>query len=317
MTDLVGIRGLHKTFGEGAAATVALDDIELSVGAGEIVGVVGESGSGKSTLANILLGLERPDAGSVEVAGRQVDDWLRHDPRGLRRVIQGVFQHPLLALDRRRSVGWLVAEPLRIHHIGDAAQRRARVLELLDAVSLSDEFVQRRPTELSGGQLQRVNIARALALDPQLLICDEAVSALDVSVQAQIINLLLDIQRQTGMAIVFISHDLTVVQHLADRILVLYLGRAMELGPADAVLRGSGHPYTSALLAASADIEDSSNKLTVVGGHGRVDRSGCVFALRCPERLDACTVQVPPRIAIGEQHTASCLARNSSEVEPT
>ncbi len=262
MSALLELAGVDKAFHGSGDTTHACRSVDLHVGEGEVVGLVGESGSGKSTLANIALGLLEPDRGEVRFDGRPLRDWLRREPRRFRSQVQAVFQQPLLALDGRRRIGWSVAEPLRIHGVGDRAERRARVAGLLERVGLDPAIADRWPRELSGGQLQRVNIARALALEPRLLVCDEPVSALDVSVQAQILNLFLDIQREAGTAMLFISHDLAVVRHLSDRLVVLYAGRVVEHGPTAAVCDRPQHPYTRALLAASLEPE------TVEGGVG-------------------------------------------------
>ena len=245
---LVDVRGLHKTFRTSRGVTVAANGVDLVVGPGEIVGLVGESGSGKSTIANILLGLLPFDSGTVDIAGRPLHEWLVDDRRRFRSKVQAVFQQPLLALDRRRTVAWCVAEPLVIHGRGNAAARAGRVVELLDMVGLDAQYMQRRPAELSGGQLQRVNIARALALEPELLICDEAVSALDVSVQAQIIDLFLDVQQRLGLAMLFISHNMAVVRHISDSIVVMYHGDVVESGPTDQVCDTPQSQYARALM---------------------------------------------------------------------
>jgi ABC-type glutathione transport system ATPase component len=255
VTALLELQAVDKAFHGGGDAIHACRGVDLQVQEGEVVGLVGESGSGKSTLANLVLGLLAPDRGEVRFEGRSLTDWLRLDPRRFRAQVQAVFQQPLLALDGRRRIGWSVSEPLRIHGVGDHAARRARVGELLARVGLDPGVADRWPRELSGGQLQRVNIARALALRPRLLVCDEPVSALDVSVQAQVLNLLLDIQRSAGMAMLFISHDLAVVRHLSDQVVVLDAGRVVEHGPAEAVCDRPQHPYTRALLAASFEPE--------------------------------------------------------------
>ncbi|WP_159501257.1 ATP-binding cassette domain-containing protein [Microbacterium sp. 18062] len=249
---LLQLTDVEKTFGSGDRRTVAANRVTMAVGEGEIVGLVGESGSGKSTIANLVLGLQKPDSGTVSFAGRDVQDWLRRDQRGLRRQVQAVFQQPLLALDSRRVIGWSVAEPLVIHRIGDVDTRRARVLELLDHVGLSPEIAERLPHQLSGGQLQRVNIARALALEPRLLVCDEAVSALDVSVQAQVLNLLLELQERLGIAMLFISHDIAVVRHISDSMVVMYRGDIVERGDTDQVCGNPRSEHARVLIEASS-----------------------------------------------------------------
>lgn len=252
MTTLLQLTGVMKTFDADGVTTRAANDVTLRVEEGEIVGLVGESGSGKSTIANLVLGLTDLDGGTISFDGRDLTDWLRRDPKLFRRTVQAVFQRPLLALDRRRTIGWSVAEPLVIHGIGDAAERRERVTRLLEQVGLVPELAERRPHQLSGGQLQRVNIARALALEPRLLVCDEAVSSLDVSVQAQVLNLLLELQRTLGLALLFISHDIAVVRHISDSMVVMYRGDIVEQGSTDSVCDNPQSDHARALIEASS-----------------------------------------------------------------
>lgn len=245
---LLSLHGVDKVFGEGENATVAANKVTLEIQPGEIVGLVGESGSGKSTIANIVLGLVRPDAGTIDFDGVPLAEHLARDEKAFRRQVQAVFQQPLLALDQRRTVGWSVAEPLVIHRIGTAEERRARVAELLRSVGLSPDLSTRLPRELSGGQLQRVNIARALTLEPRLLVCDEAVSALDVSVQAQVLDLFLEMQERLGIAMLFISHNMAVVRHISDSIVVMYHGDVVESGPTDQVCDAPESDYAKQLI---------------------------------------------------------------------
>ena len=245
---LLAIRDLSKAFGEGPNATVAANGISLTIQPGEIVGLVGESGSGKSTVANVVLGLVSPDSGTIEFDGRPLKQWLRNDPKAYRARVQAVFQQPLLALDRRRTVGWSVTEPFRIHGNVPPSQRVERMQALLESVGLDPGLAARKPSELSGGQLQRVNIARALAVEPRLLVCDEAVSALDVSVQAQIIDLFLDVQERSGIAMLFISHNMAVVRHISDSVVVMYHGDVVESGPTDQVCDHPESDYARMLM---------------------------------------------------------------------
>jgi ABC-type glutathione transport system ATPase component len=251
------LTSVDKRFDHGGGSTTACDQVSFAVAPGEIVGLVGESGSGKSTVANLVLGLLRPDGGEIRVDGRPLASWLAKESRALRCRVQAVFQQPLMALDSRRSVGWSVAEPLVIHGIGDRRSRKAKVAELLESVGLDPGTSGRLPHQMSGGQLQRVNIARALVLDPDLLVCDEAVSALDVSVQAQVLDLFLDVQERRGLAMLFISHDLAVVRHLCDRLVVMRQGVVVEAGPTDEVCDRPAHAYTQQLMAASLDLGTS------------------------------------------------------------
>ncbi|WP_219416503.1 ABC transporter ATP-binding protein [Pseudonocardia nigra] len=278
----------------------AVDGVSCSVAEGETFGLIGESGSGKSTIARAVLGLVRPTAGTISFRGMRLDRLRGREQRRMRRHYQMIFQDPHEALDPRMTVRASVAEPLRVQRRGDAGDLVALVDALLGKAGLSAEHAQRRPHELSGGQKQRVNIARALALDPELLVCDEAVSALDVSIQADILNLLAELQREMGLAYLFISHDIGVVSHIADRVAVMYLGVIVERGPVEGVIDSPLHPYTEALLAAEPQ---------AVPAHCRTERpaplkgelpspidppSGCRFRTRCPYAEDRCAAEVPP-----------------------
>lgn len=299
---MLEVTGLHKTFMDGDVRVQACRDVQLSIGPGEIVGLVGESGSGKSTLARILLGLEIADRGEIRFEDRSLSSWLE-EPRRYRAAVQAIFQEPALALDGRRTIGWSIAEPLVIHRMGDAAGRRTRVAELLSSVGLEPALASRLPRELSGGQLQRVNIARALSLEPRLLICDEPVSALDVSVQAQVLNLFLDIQARLGTAMLFVAHDLAVVHHIADRIAVMYAGRIAETGPAADLCANPAHPYTAELIGAVPDAE------SVVAGHpvsGELPSQGCRFVPRCPRAGDHCSDTSPGVDEIEAGRSVAC-----------
>ena len=249
---LLAVSGLCKQFGAGrgilgrAAEPVrAVDDVSFEIRQGETLGLVGESGSGKSTTGYAILQLTRPTSGSIRFEGRELVEL-----RPIRRRMQIIFQDPYSSLDPRMTVGDIVAEPLRVHRVGDRAELRRRVHELLDNVGIEPAHAGRYPHEFSGGQRQRIGIARALALSPKLLICDEPVSALDVSVQAQILNLLNDLQEALGLTYLFIAHDLAVVRLMSDRIAVMRAGRIVETGDAEAVYTAPSHPYTKALLAA-------------------------------------------------------------------
>ncbi|MFC4589894.1 ATP-binding cassette domain-containing protein [Sphaerisporangium corydalis] len=249
MLEIVGVTAGHG--GGGRDVTPVIEDVTIRVAAGEIVGLVGESGCGKTTLARVVTGLHRPSAGVVRVAGVDVHALRGRDLRAHRRQIQMVFQDPYLTLSPRQTVRQALAEPLRIHRVGDARSRSARVRELLDLVGLDPQVGERRPARLSGGQRQRVAIARALALEPRLLICDEPVTALDVSVQAKVLNLLCDLRDRLEFGCLFITHDLAVVSQLADRIAVMRCGRIVEQGPTRDITAHPVHPYTRALLAAT------------------------------------------------------------------
>jgi oligopeptide/dipeptide ABC transporter ATP-binding protein len=275
----------------------ALTDVSLSLFPGETVAVVGESGCGKTTLARCLAQLIQPTGGTIRVGGEDVSDILRRDPLRFRRSVQIVFQDPYASLNPRRTVLQSVSDPLRIHAVCPAKERRSRAGALLQQVGLSVDYLDRYPHELSGGQRQRVAIARALAVGPSVVICDEPVSALDVSVQAQVINLLKDLQRALGVAYVFISHNLALVRHISDRIAVMYLGQVVELGTTAMFRRGALHPYSQALFAAAPKIGERRGERD-----RRVDGDvpnpialppGCRFSDRCPMRQDRCRVEAP------------------------
>ncbi|NMJ41589.1 ATP-binding cassette domain-containing protein [Roseomonas sp. JC162] len=299
MSALLEAEGLVKRFpvrdalGRRAGAVHAVDGVSLGVAQGEVLGIVGESGCGKSTLGRLLLNLITPDAGTVRFGGDDLTRLSASALRARRRDMQLIFQDPFASLDPRMTVEQAVAEPLRLHRIVPRAQERDRVAELLSRVGLRPELARRWPHEFSGGQRQRIAIARALASQPKLIIGDEPVSALDVSVQAQVVNLLSDLIRDLSLTFVLISHDLGVVRHVADRVAVMYLGRIVEQGPAEDVLSAPKHPYTRALLAA-------------VPGHGAkappiegdvpspiAPPPGCRFHTRCPFAVERCRTDQP------------------------
>jgi len=283
--------------GRGRGTVSAVEDVSLTLGAGEALGLVGESGSGKTTVARAVLGLTAPSAGRITFEGRDVAALSRAERLDFRRRAQMVFQDPYSSLDPKMSVGRIVAEPLHIHRVGTRAERRERVAALLDLVGLPRDFAGRVPQQLSGGQRQRVGIARALALDPEVLVCDEAVSALDVSVQAQILNLLRDLQRRLGIAILFISHDMAVIRFVARRIAAMYLGTVVEDGGTRAILDDPRHPYTMTLLSAVpvADPRRRRRRIVLAGElPSAVDPpSGCRFRTRCPLAAPRCAEEVP------------------------
>ena len=301
---LLEVTGLEKRFG----ALVAVHGVSFTVGERETLGLVGESGCGKSTLARCLVRLVEPSAGSVRFGGREVLALEGAALRSLRRELQIVFQDPASSLDPRRTIGDAVGEGLDIHRLASGAARGRRVSELLGRVGLGPELAARHPHELSGGQRQRVGLARALAVGPRVVICDEPVSALDVSVQAQVVNLLSELKDALGLAYVFISHDLRLVEHVSDRVAVMYLGRLVEVAPVEALYARPLHPYTRALLSAMPDAAGGcASALKGEPPSPLAPPPGCAFHPRCPLAVERCRVEAPPLVSLGEAaHLAAC-----------
>jgi len=296
-------------FSRAARRVWAVDGVDLVVGAGETLGLVGESGCGKSTLARLAVGLEPPSAGTVRVGG--LDPWAGDAAarKRLPHLVQMIFQDPFASLNPRLPIGWTVAEGLRAMGVGSARERRERVLELLGQVGLLPEHAKRFPHQFSGGQRQRVAVARALALSPSLIVCDEPVSALDVSVQAQVVNLLYDLKERLGLAYLFISHDLAVVGHLSDRVAVMYLGRIMELAVARELYAEAVHPYTRALLAAVPGLDPARRRPAVLVGEPpdpAAPPTGCVFHPRCDRAGPECARENPPLAEVAPGHFVRC-----------
>ena len=320
MTALLELVDLKKhypvkssPFGRQDQVLKAVDGVSLSVTKGECLGLVGESGCGKSTLARQILRLEEPTSGRIIFDGQNVLDLSGKDLKAFRRRVQIIFQDPYSSLNPRRSVGAALAEPLVIHGLGNRISRRETVRRLLAEVGLRPEHAERYPHEFSGGQRQRVGIARALALEPDLIVADEPVSALDVSIQAQVINLLKELQGKFGLTYVFIAHDLSLVRHVSDRVAVMYLGRLVELAPKSIFGQARHHPYTLALLD-SAPLPKPGARRRAAPLTGDVPSpidppGGCRFHPRCPERIDICDRQTPELKAIGPDHLAACHRR--------
>jgi oligopeptide transport system ATP-binding protein len=303
----------------------AVDGVSFGLRAGETLGVVGESGCGKSTLARVLMNLEKPTAGSVVYKGQDISKLSGGALRRLRRQIQLVMQDPYTSLNPRMTVGDLLGEPFEIHpEVAPKGSRRAKVRELLDLVGLNPEHINRYPHQFSGGQRQRIGIARALALRPEIIVCDEPVSALDVSIQAQVMNLLEQLQGEFGLSYVFIAHDLSVVRHLSDRVAVMYLGKIVEIGTEDEIYERPTHPYTQALLSAVPvpDPTQRHNK-TIIRLTGDVPSpisppSGCRFRTRCWKAQDVCAEQVPLlQIRQGSDHPSACHFAERREIVAT
>jgi oligopeptide/dipeptide ABC transporter ATP-binding protein len=319
VTPLLEVRHLKQHFPirEGivftreVARVHAVDDVSLDLAEGETVGLVGESGCGKTTLSRTVMRLLEPTEGSITFEGEDISKAGKRDLRSVRRKMQMVFQDPFASLNPRKTVRQIVSAPLRLHGVeaGDASQK---VDELLNRVGLSPEHAQRYPHEFSGGQRQRIGIARALALEPRLIVLDEPVSALDVSVQAQIVNLLEDLQDEFGLSYLFVAHDLSVVRHVSDRIAVMYLGKLMEISPAEQLYAKPIHPYTEALLGAVPIPDPRENRArtrTLVSGEppNPIDPpSGCVFHPRCPRATEVCRTVEPPLTAYPGGHLAAC-----------
>lgn len=312
MTDtLLSIEGLTKQFRTKRGLVRAAEDVNFRVDRGKIVGLVGESGSGKTTVGRTLLRLVEPTAGRAVFDGVDLFKLSPSEMRRYRRRMQIVFQDPLSSLNPRLRIEDIIGEGLDTHGLARGGRRKDRIAELLTQVGLRPDTARRFPHEFSGGQRQRIGIARALSVEPELIVADEPVSALDVSVQAQILNLILDLQQRSSLAILFIAHDLSVVEYICDEVIVMYLGHVMERGPSRSVYRAPRHPYSQALLA-SVPVPDPEAKRNRVVLQGDIPSpldppSGCVFRTRCPFVLPECVQVVPPETTVGQGHAVACI----------
>ncbi len=312
---LLDARNLRKSFrttdsfGGKKRRLVAVDDVSLTLEKGETLGLVGESGCGKSTTGKLIMQLQKPEQGQVLFEGKDLTALSARQLRPYRRQLQMIFQDPFSSLNPRMTVGEILREPFVIHKLANPKQIRGQVVRLLEKVGLSAEHEQRYPHEFSGGQRQRIGIARALAVQPKLIIADEPVSALDLSVQAQILNLLKDIQQEHDLSYLFIAHDLAVIEHVSDRIAVMYLGRIVELANAEELYRSPRHPYTEALLNAVPIPDPDRPRPAPLSGEipSPVNPpSGCTFHPRCPYADQRCQREAPPLCATGSGHLVAC-----------
>ncbi|TDX59040.1 ABC transporter ATP-binding protein [Orenia marismortui] len=318
MSDtILKVRNLKKhfpikggIFGKVVNSVKAVDGLNFEVKRGETLGLVGESGCGKSTTGRLLLRLLEATEGEVIFEGKNIYDLNKKEMRSLRREMQMIFQDPYASLNPRMTIGEIIAEPMKIHKIATGKEAKRKVKDLLERVGLQPNYASRYPHEFSGGQRQRIGIARALAVDPKIIVCDEPVSALDVSVQAQVVNLMQDLQKELGLTYIFIAHDLSVVRHISDRVAVMYLGRMVELSSKDELYNNPKHPYTKALLSA-IPIPDPEQKREKIILEGDVPSpinppSGCPFHTRCPFATDKCKTEVPQFEEKDDGHFAAC-----------
>ena len=317
---LLEVKGLKKyfpikggVFSRTVANVKAVEDVSLNIKSGEVVGLVGESGSGKTTAGRTILRLIEPTEGEIIFNGTDIAKVSRSQMREYRKEMQIIFQDPFASLNPRMTVGDIIGEALDIHKLARGKAREERIVQLLERTGLSAQHMRRYPHEFSGGQRQRIGIARALAVDPQFIVADEPVSALDVSIQAQVVNLLQDLKEELGLTLLFIAHDLGVVEYISDRVVVMYLGRIMEIAPAKELYRNPVHPYTEALLSA-VPIPDPTVKRERTILQGDIPSpinppSGCVFRTRCPIAVKECAEVVPPLEEVSPGHFKACIRR--------
>jgi oligopeptide/dipeptide ABC transporter ATP-binding protein len=318
-TPLLEVKNLRKWFDirkgiipKPVAHVRAVEDVSFSLRSHEVLGIAGESGSGKTTLGRAVLRLVEPSSGEILFNGQNIVKFDRRQLHAFRRRAQIIFQDPFASLNPRMTIEQILSEPLIVQKTGRTRrERKQRAGELLEMVALTPDYLSRKPHELSGGQRQRIVIARALAVNPQLVVADEPLSALDVSIQAQIITLLKDLKQRLGLSILFISHDLAVMEDLSDRIAIVYLGRMMEIGPSDVICSSPHHPYARALLSAVSNPDPSAKRERIILKGDLPDPvnppSGCVFRTRCPHALPACAEAIPPMRSKGRDHFSACI----------
>ena len=310
MEKLLEVKNLKKYFPSGSQVVKAVDDVSFDVYKGETLGLVGESGCGKSTTGRMTIRLLDATEGSILYKGKDIANLSGNALRDQRCKMQIIFQDPFSSLDPRKTIGETIGRPLQVHNLIPTAQRFERVLELMERVGLDPNWVNKYPHELDGGRRQRVGIARALAVNPEYIVCDEPVSALDVSIQAQVLNLLQDLQEEMGLTYLFISHDLSVVKHLSNRIAVMYLGKIVELATSDELFANQAHPYTQALLSAIPipSIDAKPKRILLQGDvpSPKNPPSGCRFHTRCPYATERCKTEEPMLRDIGGGHCVAC-----------
>jgi oligopeptide/dipeptide ABC transporter ATP-binding protein len=313
MSPLLEVRGLRQHFPTSHGAMIrAVDDVSFALQAGEVIGLVGESGSGKTTIGQAILRLIKPTSGQIIFRSEDITHWRDHALKPFRRQAQPIFQDPYGSLNPRMTIGAILSEPMKAHDLFAKREERVeRAIQLLSQVGLPKDSLGRYPHQFSGGQRQRIAIARALAVAPALIVADEPVSALDVSIQAQIVNLLRALQREYHLAMLFIAHDLAVVEYISDRVIVLYLGRVMEVGPSSRVIGQPKHPYTEALISAVPEpgLAQQRRRIVLEGDlpSPADPPSGCVFRTRCPYVLAECSKQVPQLRNVGPDHQVACI----------